>query len=237
VAIAAPGTLVWSLIKAAEATDFRCCSTVSEILSAQNRVTGVRLSDGEEIQSDLVFSALSGRATQALAGLAPDAASDVSEVQVLLSLKAPIAFPATRLILAERPGIYADAHEAARAGRLGAEIPLEMVAMADNQIAVRFRPVPVLLTPEDRVQLAARAVQALTRQVPRAAMLVKGVRFTAAPARARASLGHLLAMPADRIRTPIAGLRLCGADAEPLPSLSGRAARFAVTLALKNDQK
>jgi hypothetical protein len=37
------------------------------------------------------------------------------------------------------------------------------------------------------------------------------------------------------VKTRIAGLYLCGGDAEPLASLSGRAARIAVQLALKPD--
>ena len=156
---------------------------------------------------------------------------------LLLSLRAPIAFPASRLILAERSGIYADAHEAARAGKLGAEIPMEMVAMSASQIAVTLRPVPVLLGAEDRVHLAARAVQALTRQVPGAAALVSGIRFVPVSPGARASLAQLLAPPAQRIKTKIAGLYVCGADAEPLASLSGRAARLATALVLKSDQK
>ena len=236
-AIAAPGTLVWSLIKAAGAADFRCCTRVTDILSAGGAVTGVRLGDGEEIKSGLVFSGLSGRATQLLAGLAPAAASDVAEMRLLLSLRAPIAFPASRLILAERSGIYADAHEAARTGKLGAEIPMEMVAMSANQIAVSLRPLPVFLSAEDRIHLAARAVQALTRQVPGAAALISGIRFMPGSPGGRASLEQLLAPSATRIKTKIAGLYVCGADAEPLASLSGRAARLATALVLKSDQK
>jgi phytoene dehydrogenase-like protein len=236
-AVAAPGTLVWSLIKAAGAADFRCCTLVTDILSARGAVTGVRLGDGEEIKSGLVFSGLSGRTTQLLAGLDAVPASDVAEMRLLLSLRAPIVFPASRLILAERSGMYADAHEAARGGKLGAEIPMEMVAMSANQIAVTLRPLPVLLSADDRIHLAARAVQALTRQVPGAAALISGVRFVIASPGVRASLAQLLAPPAMRIKTKIAGLYVCGADAEPLASLSGRAARLATELALKSDQK
>jgi phytoene dehydrogenase-like protein len=236
-AIAVPGTLVWSLIKAAGAADFRCCTTVTNILSAEGAVTGVRLGNSEEIKADLVFSGLSGRATQMLAGLDPAALSEVGEIRLLLTLRSPITFPDSRLILAERAGIYADAHEAARAGTLGDEIPMEIVAMAANQVAVTLRPVPPVLALEDRIQLAARAIQALTRQVPGAAASVSDIRFVTAPPGARASLAQLLAPSAERIKTKISGLYVCGADAEPVASLSGRAARLAVALALKNDQK
>ena len=51
---------------------------------------------------------------------------------------------------------------------------------------------------------------------------------------ARATLAHLLAPSAVRVKTRFAGLYLCGADAEPLACLSGRAARIAAALALKD---
>ena len=145
-------------------------------------------------------------------------------------MREQIAFPAARLILAERPGIYADAHEAARVGRLGNELPMEFAAEAPDRIAVTLRPVPAILSGEARVRLAARAVQALSRQIPGAAARVSGIRFAPSAAGARASLAHLLAPSVLRVKTKMAGLYLCGADAEPLASLSGRAARIAATI-------
>jgi phytoene dehydrogenase-like protein len=73
----------------------------------------------------------------------------------------------------------------------------------------------------------------LSRQVPGAAALVSGVRFAASGTGERASLAHLLAPSILRVKTNIAGLYLCGADAEPLACLSGRAARIAAAFALK----
>jgi phytoene dehydrogenase-like protein len=238
----APGTLIWSLIKAAGATDFRCCANVTGIVSKAGAATGVRLATGEEIEAPVVFSSLPGRATQMLSGglasLPP--ASGIGEARLLISLRQKIAFPNARLILAERSGIYADAHEAARAGRLGAELPMELAAAEADasgvaKIAVTLRPVPALLRNDDRVQLATRAVQALSRQVPGAAALVSGVRFASSSPGARATLAQLLAPSKLRIKTKIAGLYLCGADAEPLACLSGRAARIAAALALKSE--
>lgn len=145
-----------------------------------------------------------------------------------------------RLILAERSGIYADAHEAARAGKLADELPMELAAADCNssgasKIAVTLRPVPALLSAEDRVQLAARAVQALSRQSSGAARLISDLDVVPCAYQPRASLGQLLAPNIARVKTKIGGLYLCGADAEPLASLSGRAARIAVRLALTSE--
>ena len=234
-AMPAPGTLVWSLIKAAGDTDFRCCATVAGLVIKDGAVRGVRLADGEEIEAPLVFSSLSAGSTLAWTG-APAPKPAIGEARLLFSLREKIAFPPARLILAERAGIYADAHEAARGGRLGAELPMEFApASMDtdgaDKIAATVRPVPSVLSGEDRVILAARAVQALSRQAPGAARLISDVRFVSSAA--RATLAQLLAPSIARVKTKIAGLYLCGADAEPLPSLSGRAARIAVALSQK----
>jgi phytoene dehydrogenase-like protein len=120
-------------------------------------------------------------------------------------------------------------------GRLPAELPMEFAAAAPDKIAVTLRPVPVNLKHEDQVQLAARAVRALERQIPGAAALVSGLRF-AVSARERASLPQLLSPSLARVQTKIDGLYVCGAEAEPVPSLSGRAAHFAAALALKSQK-
>ena len=231
-----PGTLVWSLIKAAGVTDFRCCASVAGLVIRDGAVTGVRLADGEEIQAAIVLSSLSAPVTMALAGAALSE-PEIGEARLLLTLGEKIGFPSGRLVMAERPGIYADAHEAARAGRLPAELPMEFAAEAPDRIAVTLRPVPANLSSEDRIQLAARAVQALSRQMPGAARLVTDVRFASFRAQPRATLAQLLAPSIARVKTMIAGLYLCGADAEPLASLSGRAARIAVHHVLKAAQK
>ena len=111
---------------------------------------------------------------------------------------------------------------------------MELAAAAPDKITVTLRPVPAMLGKDDHAQLAARAVQALSRQVPGAAALVSGVRFMPSTTGARATLAHLLAPSAVRVKTRFAGLYLCGADAEPLACLSGRAARIAAALALKD---
>jgi phytoene dehydrogenase-like protein len=156
-------------------------------------------------------------------------------MRLLISLREKIAFAPARLVLAERPDIFADAHEAARRGRLPAELPMELVAAAPDKIAVTLRPVPAHLNQEGKLQLAARAVRALGRHVPGTASLVSGLRFSVS-APERAGLTQLLSPSLARVQTKIGGLYLCGTEAEPVPSLSGRAARIAVALALKSQK-
>jgi phytoene dehydrogenase-like protein len=231
-AMPAPGTLIWSLVRAVGDADFRCCAEVTAILTAHGAVTGVRLKSGEVRNAGLVLSSLDRSATMALAGNARAAAARIGEARLLISLKEKIAFPPMRFIHAEGPDIFADAHEAARQGKLAAELPMEFTAMAPDRIAVTVRPVPAMLSQEQRVQLAARGLRQLARQAPGAAALVGDLRFQVS-APERASLNHLLAPPLARVQTPIAGLYLCGAAAEPVPSLSGRAARIAAERVLK----
>jgi len=234
----APDTLVWSLIKAVGDADFRCCAEVTAILTGGGRVVGVRLMSGEEIESDCVLSSLGPSATLTLAGAlagAPAPRPRLGEMRVLISLREKIAFAPARLVLAERPDIFVGAHEAARIGRLPAELPMEFAAASPDRIAVTMRPVPAQLKAEDQVQLAARAVQALGRQVPGAAALVKALRFSVSAPEC-ASLNQLLSPSLARVQTKIGGLYLCGAESEPVPSLSGRGARIAANLVL-NCQK
>ena len=200
-------------------------------------VSGVRLANGEEIEAPLVLSSLPGGATMALAG-APAPSPQIGEARLLISLAREDRFSArARWSWPNVPGFIADAHEAARAGRLPAELPMEFAAAAltngYGKIAVTLRPVPRILSEEDRVQLAARAVQALARQVPGAASLVTGLRFSSSAPAARRTWRNCWRRPLTRVKTRIGGLYLCGADAEPVPSLSGRAARIAAHLALK----
>lgn len=50
-----------------------------------------------------------------------------------------------------------------------------------------------------------------------------------------ASIARLLAPYADRIRAPLPGLFFCGASAEPMDSISGRAGRLAARMVLGRD--
>jgi hypothetical protein len=131
-----------------------------------------------------------------------------------------------------RPGLHADAHEAARAGRIAAELPMEWVTMAPGVISVTARPVPASLEGQERLKLAAKAVLALSPAMPGLADALIHVDVRLKPQRTR--LADLLAPPPSRLLTPIKGLILAGEDAEPLPSISGRAGRLAARLVLSS---
>ncbi len=102
--------------------------------------------------------------------------------------------------------------------------------LAPDLVAVTVRPVPASLAAEQRARLAAQVVFALSHAVPGLARSVTGVEVRLRPQRAR--LADLLAPPPTRLVTPIKGLLLAGEDAEPLPAISGRAARLAARLVL-----
>ena len=204
---------------------------VAQIRTKSGGVTGVTLADGGEIEADHVISTLSRADTLALTGL-PQISPAIAEAKILLRLTEnflPEA-PPIRRVLAERPEAYADAHEAARLGQLAAELPMAWVTLSRDRIAVAARPVPASLTADAQARLAAGAVFALSRALPGLARAVRGVEIQLVPH--RASLADLLAPPLARLGTQIHGLYLAGADAEPLPSVSGRAARLAARLVL-----
>jgi phytoene dehydrogenase-like protein len=227
VAIAQPGTLIASLMSALGMAQLRTQARVTRILTKAGGVTGVMLADGSEIEADHIVSTLSRAETLTMAGL-PQPGPTIAEARILLRLKAGFAVPdapPARHILAARPDLHADAHEAARAGRIAPELPMEWVMLAPDKIAVTARPVPASLAAQQRVRLAAQAVLALSRAIPDLAEAMTGVEIRLRPQRAR--LSDLLAPPASRLLTPIKGLLLAGEDAEPLPAISGRAGRLA----------
>jgi phytoene dehydrogenase-like protein len=226
-AVAQSGTLVASLRRALGMAQLRTGARVTGILTKAGGVTGVVLADGSEIEADHIVSTLSRAETLTMAGL-PQSLPAIAEARILLNLKSEFVVPDTppaRHILATRPDMHADAHEAARAGKLAPELPMEWVMLAPDRIAVTVRPVPAALAAEQRVRLAAKVVLALSRAIPGLADAMTGVEIRLRPQRAR--LGDLLAPPPARLVTPIKGLLLAGEDAEPLPAISGRAGRLA----------
>jgi phytoene dehydrogenase-like protein len=88
------------------------------------------------------------------------------------------------------------------------------------------------LSAEQRLKLMAKTVQALSPAIPGLADALTGVEIHLRPQRAR--LADLLAPPPSRLVTPIKGLLLAGEDAEPLPSISGRAGRLAARALLSS---
>jgi phytoene dehydrogenase-like protein len=231
-AVARPGSLVSALSRGLGLAQIRPHARVTEIRTRAGGVTGVVLADGSEIEADHVISTLSRARTLRLAGL-PELEPKIAEAQLLLRLAPGFQVPSlapARHILAERPDVHADAHEAARAGRIAADLPLEWVLLAPDLVAVTARPVPARLHTDGRARLAAQVVVALSRALPGLAGALCGVEIRLKPGRAR--LADLLAPPLTRIVTPIKGLLLAGETAEPLPAISGRAARVAARLVL-----
>ena len=230
--IARPGSLVSALKAAQGMAQFRPKTQVSRILTRAGGVTGVALANGSEIEADQVISTLSRARTLKLAGL-PGRESRIGEAQILLRL-APGAKawepPPARHIIAARPDAHVDAHEAARAGRIASTLPMEWVMLAPDLIAVTARPVPAKVSSESRARLAAQAVVALSRVLPGLTEKLSAVEIRLRPGRAR--LDDLLEPPRARILTPVKGLFLAGEGAEPLPAISGRAARMVARLVL-----
>jgi phytoene dehydrogenase-like protein len=230
--VARPGSLVSALKQAQGMAQFRPRTQVGRILTRAGGVTGVALADGSEIEADQVISTLSRPRTLKLAGL-PASEPRIGEAQILLRL-APGAktrdLPPARHIVAARPDSHADAHEAARAGRIAASLPMEWVMLAPDLIAVTARAVPGKLSTDGRARLAAQVIVALSRALPGLAEELSAVEIRLRPGRAR--LADLLEPPRARVLTPVKGLFLAGEGAEPLPAISGRAARMAARLVL-----
>jgi phytoene dehydrogenase-like protein len=139
-----------------------------------------------------------------------------------------------RAVLALAPEDYADAHEAARAGRLPSPLPLSLVA-EDPRTLLLSVPLAPLAPPGGwtglQAPLAAAAVRALRRHLPGLGSALTGVVVTPPRPRERAGLAQLLAPALVRAGTPVERLYLCGEEVEPVPCISGRAGRFAACFA------
>ena len=177
------------------------------------------------------------------------------EARVALALRDPLRFGGTpvpagaRFILSESTGALARADFAARAGRLADELPMEIAVSpardstgtpeGQNVVSLLLRPVP--MNPLDgwqtfKPKLVERAIQTLEQFARGTAASITAVKLFA-PDRASdfryqapAKVCHLLADYETRIKSPLRGLLFCGADAEPVPAISGRAARLAAAM-------
>lgn len=184
--------------------------------------------------------------------------SSLSEVRILITLRsAPfiggVAIPpASRFILAERPETYVSAEFAARDGKFGDELPIEFVVPTffddslappdQHMLSALIRPVP-RHPPEGwsavKADLAARVVSAIERLAPGLSRAISNIEILTpddVDDGYPITVPYMLSSAAQRVETPIAGLFLCGADAEPMPAVSGRAARIAASLAIAGRQ-
>jgi len=237
VALAEPGALIVAL-KAACGAQTRFGAAVTEILTTRGGA-GVRLDDGEIIEARAVLSTLTRARTEALAGFdRPASVSAVGAARIRLTLAEGAALPPlleeARAVLALLPEDYADAHEAARAGRLPSPLPLSLVAEGPRTLLLTLPLAPV--APPGgwaalQAPLAATAIRGLRRHLPGLADAMTGVTVTPPKHLARASLARLVAPALARATTRVERLYLCGEEAEPVPCVSGRAGRFAAYFA------
>ena len=234
-------------------------TAVAAITVLGNAVSGVVLGSGEQIAARLVLSSLPrGRTLLVLvpAGRAGFAASSallgqtapVGEGKLVLLLNAMPGFaaqqPSGRFVVAERLENGIAAHAEARAGRLPGELTLEAVVPTAldptlappglHILSVRVSPLPVAPAegwPALAPELSEAVLTALERFAPGLKSTVVAQNFVA-PATGQDLLGaaHITASWRARIQTPIDGLLLCGSSAEPVPSVSGRAARIAARM-------
>lgn len=249
------------LSEAAAGAEIKAEAVVSRLLLADGAVWGVKLATGEEIAARAVLSTLSRRRTLltlAPAGATGLAASldltrhapAVGEGRLVYALDGLPGFaaaaPTARFVMVERLEACIAAHAAARAGRLPDELALEFVVPTafDSTLApqgrhilsARIRPLPV--APQQGWQALAGALMEKTLALFERAAPGFGrnvVTHAFVPPRADGDapdLRRALVSWRERITTPIAGLYLCGEAAEPIPALSGRAARLAAGIAL-----
>jgi phytoene dehydrogenase-like protein len=244
--------------------ELRTGAEVCEAIVDGNRVAGVRLRSGEACFAPLVFSALgSRRRMHALVppgsfGLAHAATGTLdaksTEVRVVMALQGkPVIDTATlarRFVLAERAEAYISAEFAAREGKLGEDLPIELIfpASVDASLAPPGQHIVSALLrcvprnpaegwPALRPILAAKVVARLSEFMPHIARDISRVEVLPADDMASGetiSVEHMLTSNADRIRTPIQGLFCCDAGAEPVPAVSGRAARIAAMMAVRS---
>jgi phytoene dehydrogenase-like protein len=152
-----------------------------------------------------------------------------------------------RFIVCENPSVLASADFAARAGQLADELPMEIVSLPPSNgvpngqhiVSILVRPVPrnppkgwQTLKP----RLVEQVVQVLERFAPgTAATIVAAKAFTPDKSndlhyQTSTNMEQLLAGYDTRIKSSLPGLLFCGVDAEPVPAVSGRAARLAAAM-------
>jgi phytoene dehydrogenase-like protein len=189
----------------------------------------------------------------------------IATAQVMLALNglppfaglAPEDFRA-RMVIVDRAEIASEAKGAALNGQVSSELALELTipTAADPSLAPAGCHVLSALIPymptiiaggweAPRMMLHKQVLAALEGFAPGLRNRVLAYRVIAPEdanaaglkAQSKSSPGRLLASYEARIRTPIAGLYLCGGSAEPVSAFSGRAGRLAASLAFMGDRR
>ena len=267
-----PGALAAALEAAARSAgaELRTNASVKLIIVENRRVVGVLLASGEIIAASAVLSSLDVRHTLlelvppecvgfgAVASL-PDY-QKVATARLIMGLNGLPPFAGleardlqSRIVIAERSEIAAEAKCAALLGRLPEELVMEVSipSVADPDLAPAGGHVLIAILPympvaieggwqANRENLRRRTLATLERFAPGLKDRVVthwmmtpediAARYAGHAGELGSPSSRLLASYESRIRTPIAGLYLCGAAAEPVSSLSGRAARLAAGL-------
>jgi len=184
----------------------------------------------------------------------------IAGAKVLLGLNGPVpvaGLPAGaergRLIIAQRPESAAEAKGAALAGRIPAELVLEVTipSAADASAAPVGQQAVSVLAPfmpkeidggwdSQRGNLLKRVVATLENYAPglgeriveRAVFTPKDLAARYGTAIATSGIARLLAPYETRIRMSTSGVYLCGGASEPADAVSGTAGRAAAMLAL-----
>jgi phytoene dehydrogenase-like protein len=247
--------LAETLIAAAQAAgvEVRTKARVARII-ADDAVAGVVLESGEEVFSRAVLSSLPRRRT--LLELAPTASSGFADVQhlkrspartgdasILFLLNAAPDFGVAnaRLVFVDRLESFAAAETAIREQRLPDDLQIEafVATMADPSLAlpgqhllcVRVQGLP--LTPGGgAAEIIKRVTAVLERHTAHLRERIVGLDIQLPQEEEPFSGARLRSSYQSRIATPIDGLFLCGAAAEPANALSGRAGRLAAGIAL-----
>jgi phytoene dehydrogenase-like protein len=159
--------------------------------------------------------------------------------------------PTSRFIVAGKPEAYTVAALAAHARKIADELPMEFVlpTAADPALAPSGQHVlSILIRPVPRhcddgwttgkatlVKRVLATLQSFSSTIPRDTISVDVLTPDDLDTYdGGTTVEHILSTYKNRIETPVHGLFLCGGDAEPVPSVSGRAARLAAALAMKS---
>jgi phytoene dehydrogenase-like protein len=253
VPLGGPQILVEALVAAATAAgvEIRLNSEVARLDLDGEAIRGAVLASGEAIAGRTILSSLCRRKTL-LALLPPGvvgfaaarkyaSAPDVGQAKLVLALKSrppALARPA-RYVIGERLENTALSYAEARAGRIPSDLFLEAVTIEPGEppeilLSVRIRPVP-MAPPGGWKSAAAELVPAVVRQlereVPGLAAAITAFGFVPPEMHDALCLADLAQPWRTRIATPVRGLYLCGAAAEPVPCVSGRAGRLAAAMA------
>lgn len=254
-----PAVLVEALMHAAAraGVTVRLNAEVGKLDLDGEAVRGAVLTSGETVPGRTILSSLTRK--QTLLGFLPPGAAgfaaarrigtaaEVGEAKLVLMLKAcPPAFaePARYVIGDRLDGVVA-AYGEARTGVIPSDLFLEAIVLEPNDpppqephavlLSVRIRPVPIAadwktLAP----QLIQTVVRMLAHHAPGLAASITGLGFVPPEPADALCLADMVAPWRTRIATPVRGLYLCGASAEPMPCVSGRAARIAAAMVVED---